>query len=84
METTKKRKWLTVMSRTEVENLEKMISALYGEVLSARTLLNSVINASENDPFREARLYLAEGECSKAVGNVDALIRYIDKKTSGS
>jgi len=78
--TTKKRKGFVVITKKEQEQLERLISALYSEVLSTRTLIQSIIEADESDPFREARLFLAEGENSRAVGNTDILVRYIDAK----
>lgn len=82
MEEVKKMKLFAIMTRKDLENVERMLSNLYTEVLAARTLLQSVIDANDSDIFREARMYLAEGECSKAVGTADALIRFIDIKAT--
>ena len=80
MENTRKRKGLVIITRKEQESLERLISTLYSEVLSSRAMLQSVIDSDDSDPFKEARMYLAEGECSKAIGHADILCRYADAK----
>ena len=80
MEETKKRRRHVVLNHKEIEALERLISALYGEVVMARDMLQSVIDASDNDPFKEARMYIAESEFDKAVAHSDILVRFADSK----
>ena len=79
---TKKRKAFVIMTKSDFEKLERALDKLRDEVLSARMLVQNVSNASENDPFRKAHLYLAEGSVNNACGWVEGIEEFLDQKSS--
>lgn len=71
------KKGIIIMNNDEAKQLMELLDAALNEQLIAAKMLDTLPDASEQDPFKGARFYVGNGAAHKAHGYLEAAIKLL-------
>lgn len=72
------KKGFCICTREDVQNLLAYVKAAQKECMTAGSLMDTLPDACDSDPFKDSRFYVAQGSNKKAMGYLSALIKILE------
>ena len=72
------KKGFVIVNKDELKTILGYAKASQKEMMTATSLLGTLPDACDNDPYKDARFFVATGSAKKAQGYLAALIKMIE------